>query len=1060
MTEKINIIAQQTDCTVVSRYESPTRTRMGYQSEAALEEAFIRQLVEQGYEYIDVKSEAALIDNLRTQIEALNRFKLSDSEWKRLFGEYIANENLGIEDKTEMMQQSPIVSLSLDNGEKRNIRFIDRNDIHNNRLQVINQYTPEGGSAANRYDVTLLVNGLPMVHVELKRRGVSLREAFNQINRYGRESFWAGSGLFDYVHLFIISNGTLTKYYSNTTRYAHCREAQKQKLRIKTQSNSFEFTSYWADAENHRIESLPDFTATFLSRSTLLAILTRYCVFTVDKTLMVMRPYQIAATERILNRIEYAHNRRLYGSVKGGGYIWHTTGSGKTLTSFKTAQLATRKPYIDKVLFVVDRKDLDYQTMKEYNNFEKDCANGNSSTAILLRQLNDPECRIIITTIQKLSTLLKRADERIACLQSQVVIIIDECHRSQFGDMMRSVKRAFKNYYLFGFTGTPIFAENAVKGSLGKPQTTADLFGDQLHSYTIIDAINDHNVLQFKVDYLRTMRLNEQMTDGEVYDIDRPDLLCAPKRLELITHHILTHFARKTHRSESYTMSAMQNISEVVRSRHPGGEKRIKVEAKGFNALFAVQSTEMARLYYEEFQRQQAELPPAQRLRIATIFTYAPNEAEEESLGALEDENPDGIGRLDTISKEFLSRAIDDYNALFSTQYSVDGERFGNYYKDVSLRMKNKEIDLLIVVGMFLTGFDAKTLNTLWVDKNLRMQGLLQAFSRTNRILNSVKDCGNIVCFRNLQEEVNRCFSLFGDRNVNSLIYIRPFADYFYGYDERDKSGLTVHRDGYHEIEQWLLANCPVGQLGQMVSEEEKRTFIRQFGALLKLRNLLCSFDEFRLQEGIATDMEGHPVEKLLLDESTLQDYTSYYIDLREQFRTHKSGEAKQVHDDVVFELELVKQVQISIDYILMLVAQYHESHCQDRELTVKIERAIGSSPDLRDKRELIMQFLERINPSAGEDDIFDQWQRYIAEQRRADLERIITEEKLHAAETRTFMERAFKEGEVPEVGMSIVKILPPMPLFGGKGLAEKRAEKKRNVLERLKTYFRKYDQM
>ena len=1056
--EQINIIAQQPDCTVVSRYKALPPAKGGYQSEAALEETFIKQLVDQGYDYIDVKSEEALIANLRTQIETLNHFKLSDAEWKRLFEAHIANDNLGIEEKTEMMQQSPVVNMTLDNGQSINITFLDRNDIHNNRLQVINQYVPEGGSSENRYDVTLLVNGFPMVHVELKRRGVSLREAFNQINRYGRESFWAGSGLFDYVHLFIISNGTLTKYYSNTTRYAHCREAQKQKLRIKTQSNSFEFTSYWADVENNRIESLPDFTRTFLSRTTLLAILTRYCVFTVDKNLLVMRPYQIAATERILNRIEYAHNRRLYGSVKGGGYIWHTTGSGKTLTSFKAAQLATKKPYIEKVLFVVDRKDLDYQTMKEYNNFEKDCANGNSSIAILQRQLNDPECHIIITTIQKLSTLLKRGSERVACLESQVVIIIDECHRSQFGDMMRSVKRAFRNYYLFGFTGTPIFAVNAVKNSQGKPQTTADLFGDQLHSYTIINAINDHNVLQFKVDFHSTMRPKEQMADEQVYDIDRPDLRYAPKRLELITRYILNNFARKTHRSESYTMSATQNISQVARSRHAGQEKRIKVEAKGFNALFAVESTEMARLYYDEFQRQQAELPPEQRLRVATIFTYAPNESEaEESLGTLEDENPDNIGRLDATSKEFLARAINDYNALFNTQYSVEGERFGNYYKDVSLRMKNKEIDLLIVVGMFLTGFDAKTLNTLWVDKNLQMQGLLQAFSRTNRILNSVKDCGHIVCFRNLQEQVNRCFSLFGDRNANSIIYIRPFTDYFYGYDERDKSGLTVHRDGYHEIEEWLLTHCPVERLGQVETDEEKRAFIRQFGALLKLRNLLCSFDEFRLKEGVVTDTDGHPVDKLLLDESRLQDYTSYYIDLREQFRSTKSGQAEQVSDDVVFEIELVKQVQISIDYILMLVAQYHESNCQDRELTVTIERAINSSPDLRDKRELIMQFLERMNPSAEEGDITDQWQRYIAAQRQADLERIISEEGLRRSEAEAFMQRAFSEGEVPEVGTAIVKILPPMPLFGGKGRAEKRAEKKRNVLARLKAYFKKY---
>lgn len=1071
MIEQTDIIVQQPDCTVVSRYEPLPSPKGGYQSEAALEEALIQQLVTQGYERLSITTEAGLIDNLRRQIERLNQFRLSDAEWSRLFKEHIANENLGIEEKTEMMQQSPIVSLTLDNGENMNVRFLDRYDINNNRLQVMNQYTPEGGSAANRYDVTLLVNGFPMLHIELKRRGVSLREAFNQINRYGRESFWAGSGLFEYVQLFVISNGTLTKYYSNTTRYAHCREAQKQKLHVKTQSNSFEFTSYWADADNRRIEALPDFAATFLAKRNLLKILTRYCVFTVDKNLMVMRPYQIAATERILNRIEYAHNRRLYGSIKGGGYIWHTTGSGKTLTSFKTAQLATQKPYIDKVLFVVDRKDLDYQTMKEYNNFEKDCANGNTSSAILLRQLNDPGCRIIITTIQKLSTLLGRQREQVKCLESQVVIIIDECHRSQFGDMMRAVKSAFRHYYLFGFTGTPIFGVNAVRGSNGKLTTTADLFGGDpderggftrpLHSYTIINAINDRNVLQFKVDYVKTMRLNEGIADEEVYDIDRPDLLTAPKRIQLVTGYILDHFARKTRRSEAYTMSATLNVAQVARSRRYGqlAEQRGKVEARGFNALFAVQSTEMARLYYDEFQRQLALLRPEQQLRVATIFTYAPNEAEaEESIGTLEDENPDGIGRLDATSKEFLSRAIGDYNRTFGTQYGVDGEQFGNYYKDVAMRMKNKEIDLLIVVGMFLTGFDAKTLNTLWVDKNLRMQGLLQAFSRTNRIFNRVKDCGNIVCFRNLQENVNQCLSIFGDRNVNSIVCIRPFRDYFYGYEATDDKGHTHHYEGYQGLEQWLVEHCPIESMRQQMSDEQKREFIRRFGALLRLRNLLGSFDEYHLQEGFVTDADGHVTDQLLLSEVELQDYTSYYIDLREEFRNRSKGDAERVNDDIVFEIELVKQVQLDISYILMLVGKYHVTNCQDRELVVKIERAIDSSPDLRDKRTLIMQFLEHINPrSDGSDDIVEQWQRYLREQRRADLDAIITEEHLNAEATESFMERAFSEGEVPEVGTAIVKVLPPMPLFGGAGAAAKRAAKKESVLAKLKEYFKKY---
>lgn len=1069
MIEQTNIIAQHADCTVVSRYEPLPAPKGGYQSESVLEEALIQQLVTQGYERLVVNSEAQLIANLRKQIEALNHFKLSDTEWKQLFDAYIANENMGIEEKTEMMQQSPVVSLTLDNGRATNIKLMDRSDINNNWLQVMNQYSPEGGSAANRYDVTLLVNGFPMLHIELKQRGKNLREAFNQIDRYGRESFWAGSGLYEFVQLFVISNGTLTKYYSNTTRFAHCHQMQKQKHRVKTESNSYEFTSYWADAENRRIDALTDFAATFLTKRNLLRILTRYCVFTVDKNLMVMRPYQIAATERILNRILYAHNRRLYGSIRGGGYIWHTTGSGKTLTSFKTAQLASQLGFINKVLFVVDRKDLDYQTMKEYNNFEKDCANGNTSSAILLRQLNDSGCKIIITTIQKLSALLKREKQQIKCLEEEVVIIIDECHRSQFGDMLRAVKGAFKNYYLFGFTGTPIFGVNAVRNSRGKWQTTADLFGGDpderghqtkpLHCYTIINAIHDRNVLQFKLDYIKTMHPREQISDDKVSDIDREKPFLDPQRITNVTGYILQHFDQKTRRSESYTLSTTLNVAEVARSRHPSSdEKRGKVMARGFNALFAVQSTKMARLYYDEFCRQQALLPQEQRLRIATIFTYAPNEAEaEESLGVLEDENPDGIGRLDATSKEFLARAIDDYNHLFATKYSIDGDQFGNYYKDVALRMKNKEIDLLIVVGMFLTGFDAKTLNTLWVDKNLRMQGLLQAFSRTNRILNSVKDCGNIVCFRNLKENVNQCLSIFGDSDVNSIICIRPFADYFYGYDATDDKGRQQHHQGYHELEQWLVDHCPIEALRQMMSDEQKREFIRHFGLLLRLRNLLSSFDEFHLKEGYVTDVDGAMSDKLLLSELELQDYTSYYIDLREEFKNREKRNAENVNNDLVFEMELVEQVQLDISYILMLVANFHEANCQDKELMVdKIERAIGSSPSLRDKRTLILAFLDRVTPQSG-DSITDQWQHYIAQQRQADLKAIIAEEGLRPEATEAFMERAFSEGEVPEVGTAIVKVLPAMSLFGKAGEAAKRAAKKENVLNKLKAYFTKY---
>lgn len=1065
MVENFNILVEQSNCTVMTRYEAAPREATAYQSEARLEADLIAQLVAQGYERLEVTDEAGLIANLRRQMERLNDIRLSDGEWDRLLRHELANENLNIEDKTERLQRDPMVSITLDNGESKNILLINKRDIYANHLQVMNQYTPTGGTARNRYDVTLLVNGLPMVHIELKRRGVNLKEAFNQINRYGRESFWADNGLFDYVQLFVISNGTQTKYYSNTTRYAHCQEAARQKLRVKTQSHSFEFTSFWADARNRIITDLTDFAATFLTRRTLLEVLTRYCVFTVDKNLMVMRPYQIAATERILLKIRYAQNRRLYGTRRAGGYIWHTTGSGKTLTSFKTAQLASQMPGIDKVLFVVDRKDLDYQTMKEYDNFEKDSANSNSSAAVLLRQLNNPDCRIIITTIQKLSTLLRQR-EPVRCLEQHVVMIFDECHRSQFGEQQRLISKHFKKYYLFGFTGTPIFAVNAVRSSKGDMRTTSDIFGGEpdaagkptqpLHCYTIIDAINDHNVLKFKIDYLNTMRLREGMDNQQVWAINGEKLLKDPRYISNNVTYILDNFARKTKRNESYTIGVTLNVSEMARRRSQAAEKRGKSSVSGFNSLLAVDSTEKARLYYEEFVRQQALRPEAERLRVATIFTYAQNEEENESTGAMEDENPEAIDRLDVTSKEFLAHAIGDYNRTFGTNYGVDADRFAAYYKDVSLRMKNREIDLLIVVGMFLTGFDAKTLNTLWVDKNLRMQGLLQAFSRTNRILNSVKDCGNIVCFRNLEEEVNQSLALFGDRDANGIIRMRSFADYYEGYDEQLQDGTVEHHAGYREVEQWLLQRFALGTLAEPHTDEEKREFVRLFGALLKLRNLLSAFDEFDLKGGRVLDDEGHDTgQRLLINEAQLQDYTSWYISLRDEFRIRSGGgEREDVNNDVVFEIELVRQVQVNIDFILLLVAQYHDSHSEDKELVVKIRRAIDSNPELRDKRTLIEQFIERTTNQPSDDDIYQQWERYVNEQREADLQTIIESERLKPAETRAFMQTAFAEGGVPTAGIGIARILPPMPLFGGGG---KRAEKKNIVLERLKAFFEKY---
>jgi len=1034
--DKFNVIAEQEHSTVMAHYVALPREDKGYQSEAALEEAFMHQLVEHGYERLNIHGEAELLQNLRQQMERLNGLKLTEGEWKRLLEQHIASPQMTIEDKTERLQRSEIVNITRDNGDSQNIKLIDKRDIHNNHLQVLNQYVPEGGKHDNRYDVTILVNGLPLVHCELKRRGVPLKEAFNQINRYERESFWAGCGLYDYVQIFLISNGTETKYYSNTTRFAHVADMNKQRQRIKTQSQSFEFTNYWADAANDAIHDLRDFTRTFLAKATLLQVLTRYCVFTVDKNLLVMRPYQIAATERILLRIKQAYMNRWQGSVKAGGYIWHTTGSGKTLTSFKTAQLAAQLPYIDKVLFVVDRKDLDYQTMKEYDNFEKGCANSNTSSYILQRQLNDEtdSRKIIITTLQKLSTLLKKGKE-IKCADKNVVMIFDECHRSQFGDMHMSIIKKFKKHFIFGFTGTPIFPKNAGSGKNPLLRTTEQAFGDQLHQYTIIDAIRDKNVLPFKVDYIQTMRAKEHIADKQVWGIETEAALNAPQRISNNVAYILEHFAQKTKQQQRYAYSVITNVKEVARDNRTGEQKR-KLQLGGFNAIFCVDSIPTAMKYYTEFQRQMALLPEEQRLRVATIFTYAANEAEDET-GGFGDEDPADTSGMDATSRDFLEKAIADYNGMFSTKYSTDGEKFQNYYKDLSLRMKNRELDLLIVVSMFLTGFDAKTLNTLWVDKNLKMHGLLQAYSRTNRILNSIKDCGNIVCFRNLEDATNESFSLFGDKDAAGVVLLRPFADYYNGYeDEKGK-----HVAGYTEVVQALLDQFELPLKPEQFSLEQKKLFVRLFGGVLKLQNLLGAFDEFTSDKAIISDFD-------------MQDYLTWYNDLHEELvKTTKGGEKDDISDDIIFEMELVKQIQINIPYILQLVKQYHDKNCEDKTIIAKIQKAIGSSPDLRDKRELIMRFIEQMTPTpAAGQDINEDWNEFVNRQREEELVGIITDEHLKEKETRRFVKQAFDDGFVTDTGLAITKVLPPLSPFD-----PHREEKKQTVLSKLTAFFKKY---
>ena len=1028
-----NIIAASNESTVVAEYTPESSRSDSFQSEAALEKEFIRLLTTQGYEYLTIHDEKGLIANLRQQLTLLNNYTFTDSEWKRFFTETLANKNEGIAEKTRKIQEDYVQVLHRDNGTTKNISLIDKKNVHNNSVQVINQYVigqDAGAKHDNRYDVTVLVNGLPLVHIELKRRGVAIREAFNQINRYQRDSFWAGSGLYEYVQIFVISNGTNTKYYSNSTRYNAIKDASSGKVKKEKTSNSFEFTSFWADANNRVIPDLIDFTKTFFAKHTILNILTRYCVFTSESMLMVMRPYQITATERILNRIEIANNYKKYGSIAGGGYIWHTTGSGKTLTSFKTARLASNLPYIDKVLFVVDRKDLDYQTMKEYDRFEKGAANSNTSTAVLKRQLEDDNCRIIITTIQKLSTFVNK-NKGHEVYQKHIVIIFDECHRSQFGDMHTAIVKNFKKYHIFGFTGTPIFAANT--GAVRNPKmfTTEQTFGDQLHTYTIVDAINDKNVLPFRVDYIKTMDVEPDIDDKDVWDIDREKAFMAPERIELVTKYILEHFDQKTYRGDkSYAFNVLTNISEVASAKNGAVEEiKQKQRVSGFNSIFAVASVPMAKLYYAEFKLQM-EADPTKKLRIATIYSYGAN--EEETDGILDEENPEDTSALDQSSRDFLETAIRDYNEMFHTNYSTDGDKFQNYYKDVSLRMKNKELDLLIVVNMFLTGFDATTLNTLWVDKNLKMHGLIQAFSRTNRILNSIKTFGNIACFRNLQRRVDDAISLFGDKNASGIVLLKSFKDYYYGYtDAKD----ALH-PGYADMIEELTTKFPLSE-PQIIGEQNQKDFIALFGAILRMRNLLLSFDEFAGKE--------------ILSERDLQDYLGRYQDLRDEWKRRREDKQKEdITDDIIFEIELIKQIEINIDYILLLVKKYHDSHCEDKEVLIDIRKAMDASPELRSKKALIETFIAGINDV---DDVLTEWRSFVVEQKEKELASIVEEENLKPEETRKFVENAFRDGEIKTTGTDIDKLMPPVSRFGGGN----RAEKKQTIIDKLLAFFEKY---
>ena len=1031
-------IAVSSESTVVAEFLPDGAGESAYQSEADLEREFIQLLQSQAYDYLPITGEAQLIANLRTQLEGLNNTTFSNAEWDQFFSEKIAGANDGIVEKTVRIQEDHVQVLRRDDGTSKNVSLLDKKNIHNNRLQVINQYEVgqgEGGSRrSNRYDVTVLVNGLPLVHIELKRRGVDIREAFNQIDRYQRDSFWAGSGLFEYVQIFVISNGTLTKYYSNTTRRQHLSEQAASKKTKKT-SNSFEFTSWWADAQNKPIQELTGFTKTFFAKRSLLNILTRYCVLTADRLLLVMRPYQIVATERVIQRIEISTNYKQLGSLAAGGYVWHTTGSGKTLTSFKTAQLASRLADVAKVLFVVDRKDLDYQTMREYDRFEKGAANSNTSTAVLKKQLEDPGAKIIITTIQKLSTFIG-ANKGHAIYDGHVVLIFDECHRSQFGDMHTAITKSFKRYNMFGFTGTPISAINSGTGGNPSLRTTPQAFGCYqhgdpancpavdhqmaIHTYTIVDAINDRNVLPFRIDYVNTIKMPEGLSDKQVSAIDTERALLAPERLSQVVGYTLEHFDQKTKRTHGYDYSVVANVADVASSRNKVAELTQAGRVKGFNAIFATASIDAAKRYYLEFKKQPADLTPDRRLKVATIFSYAANEDVGDDYL---DEEGFETSSLDQSSRDFLDEAIKDYNALFGTSYDTSADKFQNYYKDLSLRLKNRELDLVIVVNMFLTGFDATTMNTLFVDKRLVNHGLIQAYSRTNRILNSVKTYGNIVSFRDLEEETNEAIALFGNKDARGIVLLKPYAEYYAEYADKATE---------------LLDRFPLGQ--PIVGEAAQKEFIALFGAILRLQNILTAFDDFAGNE--------------ILTERQMQDYRSIYLDLYAEFRKKGQGEKESINDDVVFEIELIKQVEINVDYILMLVHKWREirGDGKDKEVAAEnIQRAVDSSLTLRNKKDLVIDFVDRVSASG---DIDEEWRAYVDAQRTAELDAIIAEENLKPEETKAFISYAFRDGAIPTSGTAITKILPPASRFSAYG---GHSEKKQRVLTRLGGFFERF---
>ncbi|WP_294312653.1 type I restriction endonuclease subunit R [Prevotella sp. F0091] len=998
----------------------------GYQSEAALEHELIKDLQGQGYEYLpNLVTPEALLANVRKQLQTLNNASFTDAEWKRFLDEYLDKSSDNIVDKTRKVQDDYIYDFVFDDGHIKNIYLVDKQNVARNKVQVINQFE-QTGTHANRYDVTILVNGLPMVHVELKKRGVAIREAFNQVHRYSKESFNSESSLYKYLQIFVISNGTDTRYFANTT---------------KRNKNSFDFTMNWAKSDNTLIKDLKDFTATFFQKNTLLQVLLTYSVFDTSDTLLIMRPYQIAATERLIWKVKSSYQAKKWSKPEGGGYIWHTTGSGKTLTSFKAARLATQLNFIDKVFFVVDRKDLDYQTMKEYQRFSPDSVNGSDSTAGLKRNIDKDDNKIIVTTIQKLNNLMK-AETTLPVYEQQVVFIFDECHRSQFGEAQKNLRKKFKRYYQFGFTGTPIFPDNALGA-----ETTASVFGRELHSYVITDAIRDEKVLKFKVDY-NDVRPQFKALETETDEIkltaaENKRLLLHPDRIKEVSQYILKNFKLKTHRSQ-------------------GGQK-------GFNAMFAVNSVEAAKLYYEELNNLQKD--DEKKLKIATIFSYAANE-EQNAVGDIQEENFEPSA-MDSSAKEFLAKAIKDYNEMFRTSFGVDSKEFQNYYRDLAKRVKNQDIDLVIVVGMFLTGFDAPTLNTLFVDKNFRYHGLMQAFSRTNRIYDATKTFGNIVTFRDLEQATVDAITLFGDKNTKNVVLEKSYEEYLKGFTDIATGDA---RKGYIDIVKELKDQFP--QPDEIVTEADKKAFVKIFGEYLKVENILQNYDEFTNLKELQTIDKNNPdalaafrdshfltdedVTEMLktdvLQERAAQDYRSTYNDIRDWFRREKEGktpeESKIDWDDVVFEIDLLKSQEIDLDYILELVFE-HNKKTKDKELLVdEMRRIIRSGIGNRAKEGLIVDFIHEtdLEPIQDKSGIISAFFAYAQKKQKEEAADLIVEEKLNEEAAKRYIQTSLKHEYASDNGTDLNAILPKMSPLNPQYLT-----KKQSVFQKISAFIEKF---